>query len=245
MSSIASNSWLALGIFAAADDLGLVQAWMRWCSGSSLAGDHLWGLQILWWGRIGNCLMFASGLTIVAELIGPSRLSIFAQRLRGVIQVKHVIRPTVDAWKEFVWSILLVLSMVIHFWGSISLEMKCDDLMEKIRPNGKGWELIPLVAFLLGTVAGIYVFINKPADRFDRNLFLVVLAFLGTFIFICIVVSFGLSILMSCIFFVVGALSWPISFIAWALNKRRAEFSVKVAALIAMVIGFHFNLLAS
>jgi hypothetical protein len=53
---------------------GLWQAWMEWWTGRPQSQRQLWGWQIAYWGRVGLCLQFIAGLTVLLDLIGPERL---------------------------------------------------------------------------------------------------------------------------------------------------------------------------
>src|SRR3989442_1077505 len=63
-------------------DVGLSDAWRMWSSGDLDGGDQLWGVSILWWGRIGKLAEFVAALTIVAEIIGPEKIKGFGKAVR-------------------------------------------------------------------------------------------------------------------------------------------------------------------
>lgn len=50
-----------------------------WQAGKPVAGYDLWGLQLLWWGRIGKVISFVSGATIILDAIGAERLQQFGK----------------------------------------------------------------------------------------------------------------------------------------------------------------------
>jgi hypothetical protein len=57
------------------------EAWARWANGDpSLKDAVLWGMRILWWGRIGKGLAFLSGLVLIVDIIGPERIHDFSKR---------------------------------------------------------------------------------------------------------------------------------------------------------------------
>jgi hypothetical protein len=62
-------------------DVDLLEAWRLWGSGQPTADLVLWGLPILWWGRIGKLAQFAGALTVVLDLIGPARLRAWGRAL--------------------------------------------------------------------------------------------------------------------------------------------------------------------
>src|SRR5438067_2493779 len=63
------------------NNISLWQAWALWLSGDSPHEMYLWGMKILWWGRIGKVVAFVASLTILADIIGPERLRVFGNRL--------------------------------------------------------------------------------------------------------------------------------------------------------------------
>jgi hypothetical protein len=58
------------------------QAWELWWSGKALSGYALWGMPMLWWGRIGKLAQFTGGLVAIIDIIGPDRIQAWGQRLR-------------------------------------------------------------------------------------------------------------------------------------------------------------------
>lgn len=48
-------------------DLGLVDAWQLWWQGRSTLGHELWGVSMIWWGRLGQTMAFVSGMTVVGS----------------------------------------------------------------------------------------------------------------------------------------------------------------------------------
>ena len=68
-------------------NVNLLTAWQRWLSGETLTAVNLWGLPILWWGRIGLIAQFVAALTIATEIIGPERLRAFGKQLHGMHRI--------------------------------------------------------------------------------------------------------------------------------------------------------------
>lgn len=44
---------------------------------------ELWGLKVLWWGRIGKVLQLFAAFVVVLEILGPESIRLFAGKLRG------------------------------------------------------------------------------------------------------------------------------------------------------------------
>jgi hypothetical protein len=92
-------------------DVGLDDAWRHWLSGDSLEQARLWGINILWWGRIGRLLEFAAALTIIAEIIGPERLRAFGRSLRTRVTARRALGL---AWATLLWAWVWIYEQVIH-----------------------------------------------------------------------------------------------------------------------------------
>lgn len=58
------------------------QAWELWWSGTALGGYTLWGVPMLWWGRLGKLAQFTGGLVAIIDIVGPDRIQAWGQRLR-------------------------------------------------------------------------------------------------------------------------------------------------------------------
>ncbi|MGH3661923.1 MAG: hypothetical protein ACRDT1_12460 [Micromonosporaceae bacterium] len=51
-----------------------------WSAGRPTSNVTLWGLPMVWWGRIGKLMQFAAGCVVVLDLIGPDRLREVGER---------------------------------------------------------------------------------------------------------------------------------------------------------------------
>jgi hypothetical protein len=70
--------------------VGYFEAWSRWVDGDAgLRDAELWGLRILWWGRVGKFAAFLAGMTLVMDIIGPERLRQFSERYMRRHQVRR------------------------------------------------------------------------------------------------------------------------------------------------------------
>lgn len=54
--------------------VGYWEAWSLWWSGAKVDGLLMWGVPVLWWGRIGKLAQFAGGLVVIIDLLGSKRL---------------------------------------------------------------------------------------------------------------------------------------------------------------------------
>ncbi|MFI6484312.1 hypothetical protein ACIBH1_40775 [Nonomuraea sp. NPDC050663] len=82
-------------------DISYIEAWGLWLDGKSTLGNDLFGVPMIWWGRIGKIAAFVAGMTVVLDIIGPERLRQFGGR--------HV---TFDAetsrWPDKAWAVACV-----------------------------------------------------------------------------------------------------------------------------------------
>ncbi|MEU4667642.1 hypothetical protein AB0F91_06670 [Amycolatopsis sp. NPDC023774] len=60
----------------------LLHAWREWLAGHDTAQLRVFGIAVLWWGRIGKTLEFLGGLTVVIDLLGRQRMETFHASLR-------------------------------------------------------------------------------------------------------------------------------------------------------------------
>ena len=60
----------------------LLHAWREWFAGHDTAQLRVFGLAVLWWGRIWKTLEFLGGLTVVIDLLGRKRMETFHASLR-------------------------------------------------------------------------------------------------------------------------------------------------------------------
>ena len=67
-----------------------LHAWSLFFQGYDMRESCLWGIEVLWWGRIGKLLSFFSGLVIVLDIIGPDALNRATERSReGLSSVRN------------------------------------------------------------------------------------------------------------------------------------------------------------
>ncbi|RCG28978.1 hypothetical protein DQ384_21720 [Sphaerisporangium album] len=64
-------------------DIGYLDAWQMWLSGNPTLRDaDLFGLNMLWWGRLGKIGAFLGGMTAVLDVLGPERIREYGGRIR-------------------------------------------------------------------------------------------------------------------------------------------------------------------
>jgi hypothetical protein len=67
------------------NETSIIEAWRLWLSGDLSLNATLWGMSILWWGRIGKFMQFFGAATIIADIIGPEEIRHFGISLQNSI----------------------------------------------------------------------------------------------------------------------------------------------------------------
>jgi hypothetical protein len=75
------------------------QAWGLWFDGQSVSGFRLWGLPVLWWGRIGKLGQFTGGLVAIIDIVGVARITAWGERLRARPIEGHR-RTLAETWRR-------------------------------------------------------------------------------------------------------------------------------------------------
>ncbi len=83
--------------------MSLWDAWREWAAGRSTLDLEVWGLEVVWWGRLGKILQFVGALTVVLDIIGPERLIGFGQSLRSASPFAGTIARARRRW-EPLWA---------------------------------------------------------------------------------------------------------------------------------------------
>jgi hypothetical protein len=154
----------------------------------------MWGLRILWWGRIGKVLEFLGGALVIVDLIGPERFRILALRVRVRQRRLASLDASIFRFKIAAYGLSAILAA--------------------------GWVYV-MVAIVEGWIIG-----HNP-DIF---------ALLVPFALVIITVAISLLILAAD-----DLLLWFARFLALGRHVNLWKW----LSLVLVVIGFHFNLLAS
>ena len=191
-------------------EVSYIDVWRIWFAGKETSTYVLWGIELLWWGRVGKIVQLIAALTVIAEIIGPDKLRSFGESLHP--KTTRTLSARFDRATTFYgrvadfplgnWLLLLITMMLTA--GMFQILNAMIGL-----PNSK-WLLIPF--FILSLVMGVTV----------------------GFLFILIVMSIGL-IIDVCI----------IRPIVKLLETTYLDKVIKVFSIIVLLVGFHFDLLAS
>ncbi|MFJ1760207.1 hypothetical protein ACIOD2_07815 [Amycolatopsis sp. NPDC088138] len=75
------------------------QALGLWFDGRSVSGYQMWGLPVLWWGRIGKLGQFTGGLVAIIDIVGVARITAWGERLRAR-PIEGQRRTLTETWRR-------------------------------------------------------------------------------------------------------------------------------------------------
>jgi hypothetical protein len=237
------------------------QAWGLWFDGQSVAGYRLWGLPVLWWGRIGKLAQFTGGLAAIIDIVGIARISAWGERLRA-LSIERQRRTFADTWRR-----------TRHIYRQV-LGSQMDDLQRyaaakrpgvhrsvprrrKLEPEARRVRWISDIAFwvlaALGAALAIWHDNTKEGGPPDLPWYwtavLVVgaLALVFTWYYLVSALVTGLSLVANLV-----ARAWPLAVYGLfvrppllLLRGPQPDRSLRVIGVLLVVAGFALDLLAS
>ena len=230
----------------------LGELWSLWVSSNVSPNTPLWGVSLLWWGRIGKIIQFVGAALIIAEIIGAERLRSFGSSLHGKFSL-----ATAKLWwhdlQQFI-HIHIYSLLLPWFWGTISPIARLFKLKEPA--NLRDFNLIEFsgeehpmsfwlyIIYCYGLTALLMYWFweDLSASRWKTFLqgfliFMLNFAIIGPIFTIIVIASFtilGLALDML-----------VIEPFAWVLDRPALDRLVKFVSLLLLIVGFHFDLLAS
>jgi len=211
--------------------LTYLEAWKLWLAGQTVQDSLLWGAKILWWGRLGKVVEFLAATTIIADIIGPERLRKFGNSLHLAFTLTKAKYFLIDALK---W--IRTMFIYNYSWFGSRREEQALDQVVRFRADTFNYYVC-----LALTAVGLYF--AWPYLSW-WNVPFVAIAVLGalwmtlspitTALLIVILSSFGVLIDL--------AILEPM---AWLLERKMVDRWVKIISVVLLILGFHFDLLAS
>jgi hypothetical protein len=229
------------------DHAGVWQAWKLWSSGKLTDDFLLYGIRLLWWGRIGKGLELIGGLTIVLDIIGPERLRLLGRSLHTYLPYEVLIKALKA---PFLW-LQTVVNPMADFLAAL-LRKSRPDPWSSPRMNYKFNNVVTLLnvfvtLYLTAHLPGWLVVVFRalrilvPGAENDwivrARVFLVVFYSVGaitTCILVVLVIVMGLLLDL--------VVMRPAAF---ALERPHFDKWVKGIATLLLLVGFHFDLLAA
>lgn len=218
------------------NEVGLIDAWSNWLQGSMNLEAQLWGMSTIWWGRVGKLMEFAAGLAIIAEIVGPARLRAFGDSMHKMIRPKRCLEFMLDVLE---WVIAYVVQGFTNnekrqaAAARVIATSEVDKLLtcSWIVVFFGTWIVTTLVAYRAG---GFWLGLIGFVGGLLLAMILVTLLLPVVAVFLC-----GVGVLLAMVDVLV------IEPIAWLLERERVDTLIKCGSVVLLIIGFHFDLLAS
>jgi hypothetical protein len=205
----------------------LGEAWARWFEGPIATGE-LWDIPLFWWGRIGAMMQMIAAAAILVEIIGPVRLREFAKALRQASPKGPLegLRNHSLAWYR-----------LQRDFGRARRNSR-EEAQLAGRVMAHRGTLINAI-FTLVIVATMMI---AWSERDLASVFAGAMIYGLLFLFLTPFLILILSTFASALGIAVHGL---IVGIAWILERRSLDKTVKLVSLLLLLAGFHFSLLAS
>ena len=239
------------------------QAWGLWFDGQSVAGYRLWGVPVLWWGRIGKLGQFTGGLVAIIDIIGVTRISAWGERLRARPVEGHR-RTLAETWRRRreiygdVYQELINEFLRYRATKSGSLRRRGVPAKRVLEPEARRVKRIVDITYWLLALGGFGAAIiwdntDHAGGPEDLAWYWMVLIVAGT-----------LAVILTWVWILMAALTvfslatnlvsraWPLlgyALFVWPplvlLRGPQPDRSLRVIGVLLVVAGFGFDLLAS
>ncbi len=210
----------------------LFELWQDWLRGAIGSGAELWGLDLIWWGRIGKLLQFAGGVTILSEIIGPQRLREFGGRLHSTFRLEDMKARFKD-----------VRNYRVAMWRYVSSAIGSEEEEKAmVEAQESGFNKLNFAITAIAIVVSIYLIWIQFSLWPFVGLTIVAIMFGSLFAFMVgpIVTQILIYIVMFAGLCIDTFLFEPV---AWILERPALDRWIKLFALLLLIIGFHFDLL--
>ncbi|NJP09061.1 MAG: hypothetical protein HC866_05870 [Leptolyngbyaceae cyanobacterium RU_5_1] len=213
------------------NEISIFEAWALWWSGHLSPHSTIWGVSIFWWGRLGRTMQFVGAVTIIADIIGPEKIRKFGSSLQGAITPRLLTEFLKDC---FEWYSIIFRHTLMKDYDDETPAAK------KLARHSKLDLLNYVVCFLL-TVVVVF------SAKLQQAGWVVLIE--AAIIFSCLLVSLSplVTALIVIIFAATGLVAnfVFIKSLARLLEHPSLDRSTKIASLLFLLLGFHFELLAS
>jgi hypothetical protein len=204
----------------------ILGAWELWFQARLNEDAVLWGLTILWWGRLGKLAEFFGAALIVADIIGPEKLRVYGDALHQFASLSFARKTFVDA-RTFARAFLREETQTVA------------DYVEVLSRHKTG--IFTVVTGYLMAALSLYEIWLANLAWWQFVLIAI----------ISIIAWFAISPLLAIVaVFAIGLFGFAIDKLivtpmAWALMQPTPERVIKILSLALLIAGFHFDLLAS
>ena len=198
-------------------------AWSFWWSGQKVDEMQMWGLSLLWWGRIGKLLQFIGGLIVIFDLIGSVKLNNAAEKVsRRAQRMRH--------------------SASRHFEGHDETHNERRqsriDKIDRFLVNVLTIAILSIMAWIAVRHFNLIEILFRPSDeRHPLDYLLKIPAI------IALIIAFLGAMSLSRV--LISAAHLPLLALAWLFDSNRPGHPARWIAFFVVVVGFHLDLLAS
>lgn len=213
------------------NEISIIEAWTQWFSGHLPSDATIWGVSIFWWGRIGKIMQAIGGVTIIADIIGPEKIRSFGTSLHGAITPTTLIQFLEDCSEWY--TVIFRHTFLKDYADEITVEKNSRHIRLNVLNYG--------ICFLLTALVVL------STKLYSTGWFFLIIE--AAIIFVCLLVSVSplLTVLTIATFALIGLIinSSCVEPLAWFLEHPSLDRFTKIASLLLLLIGFHFELLAS
>jgi hypothetical protein len=257
-----------------AEHVSLIGAWRNWLAGQHTAELVLGPLPLWWWARIGKSLELLGGLSFVIDIIGEQRLRRVGHVLQERYAPRTIVKAAVELVQLLpllavyaFWSLFELPLGVARETTDLTLELTRPALMAKrwksyffsdtATPRTDAVELRfkrylathrssavwRTLALLVVPVGLVYVSLSVWPVHVSVGAIWGFVVLLISVTFLLYMLSFPLALLLSLLALCVNTL--VIQPLAYVAGREHFKSAWLVLAALLLVLGFHFDLLAS
>lgn len=212
-------------------DVSLIEAWKIWLAGDLPTNTVLWGISMLWWERIGKLMQVLGAATIIADIIGPEKIRRFGASLQSTITPATLVQFLKQC---FDWYIIIFGKTILKEFTDEPSKAQPDRSYSRL--DRLNYTICLLLTLLIIAIADLFVLGWAFPIEF-------VIIYIG----LLISVAPLLTVLSVVSFTFLGLLinTLLIKPVAWILEHPALDRDTKIASLLLLLVGFHFELLAS
>lgn len=205
-----------------------------WWSGESVANLQLLGISIRAWGRFGKLLQLTAALVVVLDIAGPERIRRYGASLRNVVPQARLAAYFRGTWRwAWTWVVSLLRITSRSTVGGVT------------HHETSRFTVYLVISFVVGALASLFMPASYFADvtpTWVGHFMRFVLVWMLSIFFLPIVETALAFALIMFGLLVDGCLLRPL---AAALERPTVDRIAKFGGLVALLIGSHFDLLAS
>jgi uncharacterized membrane protein len=220
------------------NEINVIEAWRLWLSGNLSPNATIFGVSIFWWGRLGKTMQFVGAITIIADIIGPAKIRSFGASLHGAITSTTLMQFLRHSFRWY--TIMFRYTLMKDYVDENRRDSIANSEIEEETKQFQLDLLNGLICLILTLI--VMLSIELPQDWW---VFLVEAAI----VFFCLLVSISPTLtVLTVVSFIIAGLAFNLVFIqplAWVLEHPSLDRFTKVASLLFLLVGFHFELLAS